>query len=69
MNRNWVVSVAGVAFSEHEIMTLGRHYGMRDDSQTELQLLLSLAQEKLKKNSFEVFGQLIAVFLYNDREK
>lgn len=69
MNRNWVVSVAAGGFSEHEIMTLGRHYGMRDESQTDLYLLLSVAQEKLKKNAFENFEQLIAVFLYNDREK
>uniref|UniRef100_A0A8C3Y6W5 EF-hand domain-containing family member C2 n=1 Tax=Catharus ustulatus TaxID=91951 RepID=A0A8C3Y6W5_CATUS len=67
--RNWVVSVAAGGFSEHEIMTLGRHYGMRDESQTDLYLLLSVAQEKLKKNAFENFEQLIAVFLYNDREK
>lgn len=69
MSRNWVVSVAGGAFSEHEIMTLGRHYGMRDDSQTAMHLLLSVAQEKLKKNTFENFEQLTTVFMYNDREK
>ncbi|XP_071286357.1 EF-hand domain-containing family member C2 [Agelaius tricolor] len=67
--RNWIVSVAGGGFSEHEIMTLGRHYGIRDDSQTDLLLLLSMAQEKLKKNAFENFEQLVTVFLYNDREK
>ncbi|RMC06229.1 hypothetical protein DUI87_15660 [Hirundo rustica rustica] len=67
--RNWIVSVAGGGFSEHEIITLGRHYGVRDDSQTDLCLLLSLAQEKLKKNTFEYFEQLMAVFLYNDRDK
>lgn len=69
MNRNWIVSVAGGGFSEHEIITLGRHYGVRDASQTDLCLLLSLAQEKLKKNTFEYFEQLLAVLLYNDREK
>ncbi|XP_058714164.1 EF-hand domain-containing family member C2 [Poecile atricapillus] len=67
--RNWIVSVAGGGFSEHEIMTLGRHYGMRDDNQIDLLLLLTVAQDKLKKNAFEYFEQLIAVFLYNDREK
>lgn len=69
MHRNWIVSVAGGGFSEHEIMTLGRHYGIRDDSQTDLLLLLSMAQEKLKKNAFENFEQLVTVFLYKDREK
>ncbi|XP_071429650.1 EF-hand domain-containing family member C2 isoform X1 [Pithys albifrons albifrons] len=67
--RNWIVSVAGGAFSEHEIMTLGRHYGVRDDSQIDLTFLLAVAHEKLKKNSFENFDQLSAVFVYNDREK
>nr|XP_030138939.3 EF-hand domain-containing family member C2 [Taeniopygia guttata] len=67
--RNWIVSVAGGGFSEHEIMTLGRHYGIRDDSQTDLLFLLSVAQDKLKKNTFEYFEQLITVFSYNDREK
>ncbi|KAF2975435.1 hypothetical protein EK904_002001 [Melospiza melodia maxima] len=67
--RNWIVNVAAGGFSEHEIMTLGRHYGIRDNSQTDLLLLLSMAQEKLKKNAFENFEQLITVFLYNDREK
>ncbi|KAJ7422584.1 EF-hand domain-containing family member C2 [Willisornis vidua] len=67
--QNWIVSVAGGAFSEHEIMTLGRHYGVRDDSQIDLTFLLAVAHEKLKKNSFENFDQLSAVFIYNDREK
>ncbi|KAJ7403333.1 EF-hand domain-containing family member C2 [Pitangus sulphuratus] len=67
--RNWIVSVAGGAFSEHEIMTLARHYGVRDDSQTDLTFILAGAHEKLKKNSFENFEQLSAVFMYNDREK
>lgn len=69
MHRNWIVSVAGGGFSEHEIMTLGRHYGIRDDSQTDLLFLLSVAQDKLKKNTFEYFEQLNTVFSYNDREK
>ncbi|XP_059322408.1 EF-hand domain-containing family member C2 [Ammospiza nelsoni] len=67
--RNWIVRVAAGGFSEHEIMTLGRHYGIRDNSQTDLLLLLSMAQETLKKNAFENFEQLITVFMYNDREK
>lgn len=69
VNRNWIVSVTGGGFSEHEIITLGRHYGVRDDSQTDLSVLFSMAQEKLKKNAFEYFEHLMSVFLYNDREK
>lgn len=64
-----IVSFTDGAFSEHEIMTLGRYYGVKEEYETDLHLLLAVAQEQLKKNSFENFGQLSAVLAYNDREK
>ncbi|XP_009071519.1 PREDICTED: EF-hand domain-containing family member C2-like, partial [Acanthisitta chloris] len=67
--RNLIVSMTDGALSEHEIMTLGRYYGMREEKQIDLQVLLAVAQEKLKKSSFENFGQLTAVLIYNDSEK
>eukprot|EP00075_Anas_platyrhynchos_P015529 XP_027304782.1 EF-hand domain-containing family member C2 isoform X1 [Anas platyrhynchos] len=67
--RNLIVSITDGAFSEHEIMTIGRYYGVKEEYETDLHLLLAVAQEQLKKNSFENFGQLSAVFVYNDREK
>lgn len=69
VNRNLILSITDGAFSEHEIMTLGRYYSVRDEYETDLQLLLAVAQEQLKKNRFENFEQLSAVLLYNDREK
>ncbi|NWI26364.1 EFHC2 protein, partial [Sula dactylatra] len=67
--RNLIVSITDGAFSEHEIMTLGRYYSVRDEYEMDLPFLLAVAQEKLKKNSFENFEQLSAVLIYNDREK
>ncbi|KAF1646473.1 EF-hand domain-containing family member C2, partial [Aptenodytes patagonicus] len=67
--RNLIVSITDGAFSEHEIMTLGRYYSVQDEYEMDLHFLLSVAQEQLKKNSFENFEQLSAVLTYNDREK
>jgi len=69
VNRNLIVSVTDGAFSEHEIMTLGRYYSMRDEYEMDRHFLLAVAQEQLKKNSFENFEQLSAVLIYNDRKK
>ncbi|KFV12664.1 EF-hand domain-containing family member C2, partial [Pterocles gutturalis] len=67
--RNLIVSITDETFSEHEIITLGRYYGVRDEYEMDLHFLLAVAQEQLKKNSFENFEQLSAVLIYNDREK
>ncbi|XP_065600088.1 EF-hand domain-containing family member C2 [Cyrtonyx montezumae] len=67
--RNLIVSITDGAFSEHEIMTLGRHYREKEECQKDHHFLLAKAQEQLKKKSFENFEQLSAVLLYNDCEK
>ncbi|XP_057261053.1 EF-hand domain-containing family member C2 isoform X1 [Pezoporus wallicus] len=67
--RNLIVSITGEAFSDHEMMTLGRYYGVKDEREIDLHYLLAVAQEQLKKNRFENFEQLTAVLQYNDREK
>ncbi|KFP66542.1 EF-hand domain-containing family member C2, partial [Cariama cristata] len=67
--RNLIVSITDGAFSEHEIMTLGRYYSVRDEYEMDLHVLLEVTQEQLKKNNFENFEQLSAVLIYNDREK
>lgn len=69
MDRNLIVSIIDGAFSEHEIMTLGRYYSVKDEYEMDLNFLLAVAQEQLKRNSFENFEQLSAVLTYNDREK
>ncbi|NXY84320.1 EFHC2 protein, partial [Alcedo cyanopectus] len=68
-SRNLLVSITEGALSEHEIITLGRYYGVKDEYETDLHFLLATAQLQLKKHSFENFQQLAAVFAYNDREK
>ncbi|NXL90127.1 EFHC2 protein, partial [Alectura lathami] len=67
--RNLIVSITDGAFSEHEIITLGRHYSVKEDFELDHHFLLATAQEKLKKNNFESFEQLSAVLAYNDHEK
>ncbi|NXG62012.1 EFHC2 protein, partial [Hemiprocne comata] len=67
--RNLIVSITDGAFSEHEIMTLGRYYSVTEEYEMDLHFLLAVAQEQLKKNNFENFEQLSAVLIYNDREK
>lgn len=64
-----IVSITDGAFSEHEIMTLGRHYGEKEEYEIDHHFLLAKAQEQLKKNSFENFEQLSTILVYNDREK
>ncbi|XP_054244088.1 EF-hand domain-containing family member C2 [Indicator indicator] len=67
--RNLIVDITSGAFSEHEMMTLGRYYSEKDEYEMDLHFLLAMAQEQLKKNNFENFGQMSAVLMYNDREK
>ncbi|XP_072195203.1 EF-hand domain-containing family member C2 [Excalfactoria chinensis] len=67
--RNLIVSITDGAFSEHEIMTLARHYGEKEEYEIDHHFLLAKAQEQLKKNSFENFEQLSTILMYNDREK
>ncbi|XP_073215000.1 EF-hand domain-containing family member C2 isoform X4 [Lepidochelys kempii] len=67
--RNLMVNITGGKLSEHEIMTIGRYYSVQNEFEMDINFLLAVAQEQLKKNSFEYFGQLSATFVYNDREK
>ncbi|NXS53837.1 EFHC2 protein, partial [Brachypteracias leptosomus] len=68
-SRGLIVSITAGAFSEHEMLTLGRYYSVKDEYEVDHHFLLAVTQEQLKKKSFEDFEQLSAVFLYNDREK
>ncbi|XP_033003020.1 EF-hand domain-containing family member C2 [Lacerta agilis] len=67
--RNLLLNISDRNLSEHEIMTLGRYYSLRDKNEMDTTYLLAVAQEQLKKNSFENFGQVLAVLAYNDRSK
>ncbi|XP_010191229.1 PREDICTED: EF-hand domain-containing family member C2-like, partial [Mesitornis unicolor] len=67
--RRLIVNITDGAFSEHEIITLGRYYCVKHEYAMDLHYLLAVAQEKLKKNNFVDFGKLSAVLIYNDCEK
>lgn len=67
--RNLMLNISDGKLSEHEIMTLGRYYSVREENEMDSSFLLAVSQEHLKKNNFENFGQLLATFEYNDRKK
>ncbi|XP_069492602.1 EF-hand domain-containing family member C2 [Ambystoma mexicanum] len=67
--RNLITRISDGNLCEHEIMTLGRNYGVRDTGEVDLNVLLAVAQEQLKRKAFENFSKLTDVFMYNDREK
>ncbi|KAJ8350395.1 hypothetical protein SKAU_G00255250 [Synaphobranchus kaupii] len=60
---------ADCQLSDHEIMTLGRSYSVPEQREADLGLMLSLAQERLKKSHFESFSDMAKVFLYEDRDR
>ncbi|KAL8190434.1 UNVERIFIED_CONTAM: hypothetical protein K2H54_053984 [Gekko kuhli] len=67
--RKVMMNISDGKLSEHEIMTIGRYYSVRDKNEMDITFLLAVSQEHLKKSSFENFGQLLASFVYNDRDK
>ncbi|KAE8622988.1 hypothetical protein XENTR_v10005450 [Xenopus tropicalis] len=67
--RNLLVDIYENQLTEHEIMTTGRYYSIRDKPEIDLGSLTAIAQEQLKKKSFENFSKLSDVFVYNDQEK
>uniref|UniRef100_A0A8C5LW21 EF-hand domain-containing family member C2 n=1 Tax=Leptobrachium leishanense TaxID=445787 RepID=A0A8C5LW21_9ANUR len=67
--RNVLADISDRQLTEHQIMTLGRYYSVREKHEVDLSSLLALAHEQLKKKSFENFNKLCDAFKYNDREK
>ncbi|XP_038616368.1 EF-hand domain-containing family member C2 isoform X1 [Tachyglossus aculeatus] len=67
--RDVIANVTDGNLSEHEIVTLGRCYGIREDVDVDVNFLLALAQEQLKKNAYENFDLIIAASAYNDKER
>ncbi|KAM4045618.1 EF-hand domain-containing family member C2 isoform 1-T1 [Anomaloglossus baeobatrachus] len=67
--RNVMVEIGGRKLTEHEIMTVGRHYSAQENLEVDLGLLMAVAQEHLKKKAFENFSKLNDAFVYNDRER
>ncbi|XP_027731392.1 EF-hand domain-containing family member C2 isoform X2 [Vombatus ursinus] len=67
--RDVMMNITNGKLTEHEIMTIGRYYSVREDSDADLTFLLALAQEQLKKYTFEVFDKMIAMCIYKDQAK
>ncbi|XP_044525159.1 EF-hand domain-containing family member C2 [Gracilinanus agilis] len=67
--REVMLNISNKKLSEHEIMTIGRFYSVREDSESEFTFFLSLAQDQLKKNTFEIFDKMIAMCIYKDQAK
>ncbi|XP_053560606.1 EF-hand domain-containing family member C2 [Bombina bombina] len=67
--RNLLVQISDGKLTEHEIMTVGRHYSIRENPEVDISVLLSVAQEQLKKKTFEDFSKLMDACVYNDRER
>jgi len=52
--------------SEHEIMTVGRYYGVKKPEEIDMQLVTAVTQEKLKKGAWEDFNLLLDAFITSD---
>lgn len=55
--------------SEHEIMTLGRTYSVRQQPELDIGFLLAIAQDHLRKKQFEGFPDMLQAFTHEDRDR
>ncbi|KAM6151499.1 EF-hand domain-containing family member C2 [Rhynchocyon petersi] len=53
--------------TDHEVITIARHYRALEEKEPHLNVLITLAHQQLKKKSFEKFEKLIANCVYEDR--
>ncbi|XP_034504673.1 EF-hand domain-containing family member C2 isoform X2 [Ailuropoda melanoleuca] len=67
--RDIILSLTVGKLTEHEVITLARHYQVPEDTRPDMNVLMAQAHEQLKKNTFENFERLIATCVYEDREK
>nr|XP_044619120.1 EF-hand domain-containing family member C2 [Equus asinus] len=54
--------------TDHEVITIARHYRVPEDAYEDVNVLIALAHERFKRNTFENFERLIANCVYQDRE-
>lgn len=57
------------SLSEHEVLVLGRHFSEHKQPEVDVGLMLAVAQDLLKKKSFEEFPDMARAFTYHDRHK
>ncbi|KAM7225720.1 hypothetical protein CapIbe_023697 [Capra ibex] len=55
--------------TDQEVITIARHYRVPEDLCPHRNVLVAQAHEQLKKNGFENFERLVAMCVYQDREK
>ncbi|XP_071949365.1 EF-hand domain-containing family member C2-like [Antedon mediterranea] len=67
--RNLMVQLGGSQLAEHEIMTLARFYCDTQDTKIDLNTLVSIVQEQLRKNNFENFTKLTEGFIHHDTDR
>ncbi|XP_010612376.1 EF-hand domain-containing family member C2 [Fukomys damarensis] len=67
--RDLLLDITANKLIDQEILTIARHYRVPEDMGSDVDLLIAQAQEKLKKNMFELFDRLISSCVYEDREK
>ncbi|XP_077987330.1 EF-hand domain-containing family member C2-like [Glandiceps talaboti] len=66
--RNLLVQIASSNLTDHEIITVARYFSDRQEEKVDLSVLVSIAQEQLRKNNFEIFGKLIETFTHQDTD-
>ncbi|KAM7044360.1 EF-hand domain-containing family member C2 isoform 1-T1 [Molossus nigricans] len=67
--RDILMGITVGKLAEQEFITIVRHYGVPDEPCVDLNLLMAMAHEQLKKKFFENFESLISCCIYEDREK
>nr|XP_012421704.1 PREDICTED: EF-hand domain-containing family member C2 [Odobenus rosmarus divergens] len=67
--RDIIMSLTVGKLTDHEVITLARHYQVPEDTSPNMNVLIAQAHEQLKKNTFENFERLTATCVYQDREK
>ncbi|XP_072369944.1 EF-hand domain-containing family member C2 isoform X3 [Scyliorhinus torazame] len=67
--RNIVIQIGEGLLTEHEVMTIGRYYSIREEQKTDICLILHVVQEALRKSAFEDFVKISDAFIYEDRQR
>uniref|UniRef100_UPI00398EE918 EF-hand domain-containing family member C2 n=1 Tax=Pristiophorus japonicus TaxID=55135 RepID=UPI00398EE918 len=67
--RNIVIQIGEGLLTEHEVMTMGRYYSIRERQDTDICFILHVVQEALRKNAFEDFPKIAEAFMYEDRQR
>ncbi|CAH8430977.1 unnamed protein product [Schistosoma mattheei] len=57
------------ALTTHELGTLARHYGVRPSKEINLEILLGIAQQTLRRKAFEDFSSLMNACRQQDADK